>query len=140
MEYFLKLGLQVAGISQLILCVGSLAIPRCLKWSERTAALIPLMRQMFFTYAVYILVSHLFFGIISFCLADDLLSGSAIGNALLLFMGSWWSGRLFCQFFYFDRNGIPETPFNKGAEVILVTLFIALVTLYWGTLVWNLMN
>ena len=140
MDHFLKLGLQIAGLSQLVLCIGSLAIPRCLQWSERTASLIPLMRQMFFTYAIYILASHLFFGVISFFLVDNLLSGTPLANALLLFMGAWWSGRLFCQFFYFDRNGIPETLFNKSAEVILVALFIALVTLYWGTLICNLMS
>ena len=138
MEPLLKLGLQIAGISQLLLTIGSFAIPRCLKWSERTAQLIPLMRQMFFTYAIYVLVSHLFFGIISLSFADELLKGTPLANALLIFMGAWWIGRLVCQFFFFDHDGIPESPFNKVAEVILVTMFIALVTVYGGTLIWNL--
>ncbi len=138
MEQILLLGLKISGISQLLLCVGSLAIPRCLKWKERTATLIPLIREMFFTYAIYILVSHLFFGIVSFWLNHELLSGSSLANALLILMGAWWSGRIVCQFFFFDRSGIPETPFNKIAETILVTMFIALVTVYWGALLWNL--
>ena len=140
MDVLLKLGLQVAGLSQLALCIGSLLIPRCLQWSERTASLIPLMRQMFFTYAIYILGSHLFFGLVTFGFAEELLDGSKLANALLFFMGTWWFGRLICQFFYFDRSGIPESPFNKIAEVILVTLFVALFTVYWGALIWNLTN
>ena len=138
MEPLLKLGLQVAGVSQLLLTAGSFAIPRCLRFSERTASLIPLMRQMFFTYAIYVLVSHLFFGIITLALADELLKGTPLANALLIFMGAWWVGRLVCQFFFFDRSGIPESRFNKSAEVVLVTLFVALVVVYWGTLIWNL--
>lgn len=140
MEPLLKLGLQVAGISQLCLTLGSLAIPRCLQWSERTANLIPLIRQMFFTYALYVFASHLFFGIITLSFADELLKGTPLANALLIFMGSWWVGRLVCQFFFFDRSGIPDSPFNKGAEFILVTMFFGLVTVYWTTLIWNLMH
>ena len=52
----------------------------------------------------------------------------------------WWVGRIFCQFFYFDRKGIPETPFNMFAEVILVVMFCGLVTVYGGTLIWNLIQ
>ncbi len=138
MEQLLKLGLYIAGGAQFLLFIGSLAIPHCLKWSEHTAQLIPLMRQMFFTYAVYILGSHLFFAIITFFFADELMKGSPLGNTLLVFMGLWWSGRIVCQFFYFNRDDIPETPFNKVAETLLVTMFFGLVTVYWGTLIWNI--
>ena len=136
MDTLIKLGLQVAGAAQLALCVASLAIPRCLQWSERTKQLIPLMRQMFYTYAVYILASHFFFAGVSLFLAEELMEGDVIGNALLAFMGLWWTGRLVCQFFFFDRTGIPETPFNKLAETVLVCMFFGLVSVYWGTLLW----
>ena len=138
METLLKAGLYVAGVAQMILCIMSFAIPRSLKWRERTASLIPFIRQMFFTYAVYILYAHLFFALITLLMAPDLLEGARLGNALLAFMGAWWTGRIFCQFFYFDRTGIPQTFFNKVAEVILVVMFFGLVTVYWGTLIWNL--
>jgi hypothetical protein len=136
MEALFKLGLQVAGISQLMLFFMSFAIPKALQWSERTASLLPFMRQMFFTYAVYILYSHLFFALISLFLVEELLSGSSTGLALLVFMALWWSGRIFCQFFYFDREGIPDSPFNRIAEGILVTMFFCLIIVYWGGAIW----
>jgi len=74
MEDLLKTGLMVAGGAQFLLCLGSVAIPRCLQWSERTAGLVPLIRQMFFTYAGYILVSHIFFAILSLFFAEELLA------------------------------------------------------------------
>lgn len=135
-EVYLKWGLQIAGVSQFALCVGSLAIPHCLKWNERTASLIPLMKQMFYTYAVYIFGSHLFFAFVSFFLADDLLVGDGLSIALLFGMGTWWSGRIICQFFFFDREGIPANSFNKVAEFLLVLMFFCLVFVYYGGLVW----
>jgi len=138
MEALLKIGLLVAGCAQLLLCFVSFAIPRSLKWTERTADLVPFIKQMFFTYAVYILFAHFFFALTTLFLADELMADSKVGNALLAFMGTWWTGRIFCQFFYFDRTGIPDTKFNKVAEGILVLMFFGLVTVYWGTLIWNL--
>ena len=61
----------------------SFAILRSLQWSERTANLVPLIRQMFFTYAVYILGAHLFFALVTLFLPDELMEGSLIGNFLL---------------------------------------------------------
>lgn len=138
MEPLLKLGIQVAGVSQLLLCVVSFAIPQKLKWSERTKDLVPLLRQMFYTYAIYILASHFFFGVISACFAESLLEGGVVELSLLVFMALWWTGRIICQFFFFDRTGIPETPFNKMAETILVLMFFCLVGVYWSSVVWIL--
>jgi len=140
MDTLVKLGLQIAGVAQLLLFIGSFAIPRCLQWSERTASLIPLMRQLFMTYAIYILASHLFFASVSLFLADVLLEGDVLALCLLGFMGLWWTGRIICQFFYFDRSAIPQTPWNKLAETVLVLLFFCLVTVYWGAFVWILIR
>ena len=139
MTELLKLGLLIAGCAQFALFLGSFAIPKKLNFKERTKDLEPLIRHLFYTYAIYILCSHLAFAIISFFLADDLLAGSHTGNALLTFMAVWWTGRLICQFFFFNRSGIPNTRFNKIAERLLVLMFFCLVTVYWGSLIHNLL-
>ncbi len=138
METVIKLGLQVAGLAQLLLCVVSVAIPRCLQWNERTACLIPFIRQMFYTYALYVLGSHFFFAVISLCFAEELLTSGPLGSCMLGFMGVWWTVRIICQFFFFDREGIPNTPFNKVAEGLLVLMFFCLVAVYWGCVLWSL--
>jgi len=140
MEDLLKLGIQVAGVSQLLLCVVSFAIPKKLEWSKRTESLVPLIRQMFFTYAIYILASHFFFGLVCTLFAEELMSGGAIELSLLTFMALWWTGRIVCQFFFFDRTGIPHKPFNKIAEGILVLMFFCLVGVYWGSVIWICMK
>jgi hypothetical protein len=55
----------VAGVGQLALVVASLAIPRVLGWRQQTARLRPLLRQVFWTYALYILCTNLCFGLVS---------------------------------------------------------------------------
>ena len=47
--------LMLAGVGQLVLAAGSLAIPRVLRWSDDLSRVRPLIRQIFWTYAGYIL-------------------------------------------------------------------------------------
>ena len=54
-----------AGVGQLILVIGSLAIPYVLNWAEDTARLRPLTRQVFWTYAGYIWGTNLSFALLS---------------------------------------------------------------------------
>jgi hypothetical protein len=44
-----------AGLAQLAIVVGTLLIPRVLRWSEDVAQLRPLTSQVFWTYAAYLL-------------------------------------------------------------------------------------
>jgi len=134
MEKYIDLCVKLAGALQLLLFVGSFAIPKNLRLGERVVCLEPFIRQMFWTYACYILVSHLFFGLISVFLTIHLLH-NPLGNVLLLFMGVWWLARIGVQIFYFDRSGIPYTLFNKIAEALLFCLFIFLTLTYIGGLI-----
>ena len=54
-----------AGLGQLALVAGSLAIPRVLHWREETAKLNPLTHHVFWTYAAYIWTTNLSFGLLS---------------------------------------------------------------------------
>ncbi len=136
MNDYLLYAIQLAGLAQLVLVAGSVAIPRCLDWSGGLAGLMPLLRQMFWTYAVYISVMHLFFGVVSLFAAEELLGGGFIDTLLCVLMFVWWFARIVIQFFYFDKSGLPETRFNQLAEVALVMLFGFLSVVY-GWAVWG---
>jgi hypothetical protein len=136
MNEYLIWALKLAGLAQLVLVVGSVAIPKCLDWKGGLAGLRPLLRQMFWTYAVYISVMHVFFGVVSLFAADELLSGGFITSALCVLMLVWWLARILIQFFYFDKSEVPETVFNRLAEVVLVLLFVFLSVVY-GWAVWE---
>jgi len=127
---YIHTAVLLAGIGQLILVFASAVIPRCLHWKESLATLPTLMRQLFWTYAGYILGMHLFFGLISTFGTHLLLDGTPQAAILCALMMLWWGVRIALQFFCFDRNGIPATRFNFLAEILLVMLFISLTLIY----------
>ena len=134
---FIQIAIILAGLGQLVLVLASAVIPRCLDWKRPLGVLPLLMRQLFWTYAGYILGMHLFFGLISTFASDLLLDGSPQAALLCGLMMVWWGVRIGLQFFCFDRGGIPSTRFNKLAEAMLVALFLYLTVTNGVALLYN---
>jgi hypothetical protein len=118
--------IQSAGAAQIVLALGSLAIPGVLRWNEDTKKLQPLTREIFWTYAGYIFTSHLCFGFLSLLLADSLVDGSPLAAAVTGFIAAWWSARVVIQFTCLDRSAAPPGAFFRVAEILLVLLFVSL--------------
>lgn len=119
-----------AGVGQLILVIGSLAIPKVLNWSADTAKLRPLTRQVFWTYAGYIWATNLSFAIISIASPQSLADGSTLALAVSIYITVYWLARVIIQFTYFDRSDAPEGKFFVVAEFLLVALFVSLTAIY----------
>ncbi len=126
----LKVLLMLAGVGQLVLAVGSLALPRILRWREDTARLRPLTRQVFWTYASYIWVTNVCFGLVSVFMPEQLLDSSPLARGVTGYITVYWASRVLVQFFYFDRSEAPPGAFYKWAEVALVGLFLFLTAVY----------
>lgn len=122
--------LIIAGLSQIFLVLGSLAIPKLLNWKQELNKLNPLIKQMFWTYAGYILVTNLSFGILTLMATEELMSGSKLAIAISFFISLYWIARIFIQFFYFDRSAAPKGFIYLLGEVALVTLFVYLSFVY----------
>jgi hypothetical protein len=120
----------VAGIGQMVLALGSLAIPGILKWKEDVAKLRPLTRQIFWTYASYILMANFSFGLLSVCLPGELLDGSPLAACVTGFIAFYWLTRLVFQFCYFDRTGMPKGKQYMAGEVLLVSGFVFFLLAY----------
>jgi len=123
-----------AGLGQLILVIGSLAIPKVLNWAEDTAKLRPLTRQVFWTYAGYIWVTNLSFALVSLFSAASLIDQSFLAAAVTAYIAVYWLARLIIQFTWFERSNAPQGIQYTIAEVLLVGLFIGLTIVYgWAT-------
>lgn len=120
----------LAGLGQLALALGSLAIPRVLRWGADTAKLRPLTRQVFWTYAGYIWVTNILFGVLSTFAPDLLLDRTPLARAVSGYITAYWGARVLVQFFYFDRSEAPPGVLFKMAEVALTTLFVVLTAVY----------
>jgi hypothetical protein len=122
--------LYFAGLAQIILAIGSLAIPPILNWRFELAKVQPLIKQMFWTYAGYILVINLCFGLLSVFDFKELTNGSTLAMLVTGFIALYWISRILVQFLYFDRASFPVGRWNMVAEIVLVTLFIFLSMVY----------
>jgi hypothetical protein len=122
--------LLLAGIGQLVLAAGSLAIPRVLGWKTDTAKLKPLTRQVFWTYAAYIWTINVCFGLISTFAPRLLLDRSPLAALVCGFITAYWAARVAVQFFYFDRSEAPPGMLSKLGDIALTGLFIYLTLVY----------
>lgn len=138
MKELLHIGLWVGGGSLVILSIASLWIPKALGWKSHLAGLPPLMRELWWTYSLYVWGSHVFFAAITLGFGDWLLGGSGAATAMSAFMLLWWSVRLWLQLFGFDLSEVDARPVTRVAKHLLTLLFIGLVLLFGALLAWNL--
>ncbi len=122
--------LIVAGIEQLLLALGSLAIPRVLRWSKDLERVRPLTRQVFWTYAGYIWTTNVCFGLVSVVMPGALSDGSRLATAVSGFIAVYWLARIVIQFVYFDRSDAPRGAIFKILEAMLVAVFVSLTLVY----------
>lgn len=129
-QTYLQQLIYFAGLSQVVLVAGSLLIPKMLDWRTDLTKVRPLIKQMFWTYAAYILVINLCFGLLSIFVSYELINGSKLAMLVNAFIASYWISRVLIQFIYFDRKSFPIGFWYKVAETILIALFISLSIVY----------
>jgi len=127
---FIRQMVFIAGLAQIALVTGSLLIPHILKWKVALSTVQPLIKQMFWTYAAYILCINLAFGLVSVFAINELTNGSKLAMLLTAFMAVYWLSRVLIQFFYFDRSSFPTGWLYTTGEVVLVCLFVSLTLIY----------
>ena len=129
--------LYLAGLAQISLAIGSLAIPGILKWRVELVKVQPLIKQMFWTYAGYIFVINLSFGLLSLFDFKELTNRTTLAMLVTGFIALYWISRVLIQFLYFDRSSFPKGNWNVLAEIVLITLFIFLSVIYGFTFYFN---
>jgi hypothetical protein len=137
MRELLEIGLKLGGGSLVALSIASFWIPKALGWREKLAGLTPLMRELWWTYSIYVWSSHVFFSVLALGFGDWLLSRTGAATAMSTFMLLWWSVRLWLQFFGFDLSEVEGSQANRVAKHLLTLLFVSLVILYGSLVAWN---
>ena len=112
------------------MAASPILIPRVLGWREELALLRPLTRQIFWTYAGYILCFNLAFGLVSAFMPDLLIDRSPLATAVSAFIAVYWIARVLIQFFYYDRSAAPAGLVFVLGEWLLVALFAYLSLVY----------
>ena len=95
------------------------------------------MRELWWTYSIYVWSSHVFFAVLALGFGDWLLSRTGSAAAMSTFMLLWWSVRLWLQFFGYDLSEVEGSTPNRVAKHLLTLLFVSLVVLYGSLVAWN---
>lgn len=133
----LQLAVLVCGILHISLSIGSTAIPKALHWSRELQNVQPLIKQMFWTYAAYILAINICFGLVSIWGTNELLNHSFLAKCLTLFISLYWLTRIGIQFLYFDTSQAPKGLIFTLGEIALVALFILFTAVYFIAFLYN---
>jgi hypothetical protein len=125
------------GMGHFALCAGSLLVPRVLQWRKHLKGLQPLLRQMFWTYAGYILATNFSFGLISTCASTELINCSVLAKGVTLFISIYWLTRIALQFLYFDKSDVPKGWVYTLGEIALVLVFAIFTLTYLTAFLFN---
>jgi hypothetical protein len=126
----LQILIFIAGLFHIVLVVGSTFIPVLLNWNQELEKVSVLIKQMFWTYAGYILCTNLCFGLLSVFHTQVLTDGSPLAIYVCSFITLYWAVRIIVQFFYFDRSSAPKGFIYQLGEISLVALFIFFTLVY----------
>ncbi|MEO7989019.1 MAG: hypothetical protein ABI663_05720 [Chryseolinea sp.] len=137
-EEALELSILLCGVGHIVLSLASTAIPTLLNWKKELNVLQPLIKQMFWTYAAYILVINFCFGLVSILGTAELLNKSFLAKSVTIFIGLYWFARVIIQFFYFDKTHAPKGLIFTLGEIGLVALFVVFTVVYLAAFLYNL--
>jgi hypothetical protein len=128
----------LAGLAQLLLALFSIVIPFVLKWKEEMAKVNGLIRNIFYTYSVYIFGINVWFGIVSMLMPHELSNRSGLAAAVSIFIALYWLGRVLVQFSFGKAVGRPTGLISTIGEIALWLLFLLLTMVYTFTACYNL--
>jgi hypothetical protein len=128
--------LLVTGLGQLALALGSLLLPRLLRWREQTARLEPLTRAVFWVYAGYILGTNLCLGGVTTFAPDLLLDRSPLARLVAGYAFFYWGARLLIQCVWF--RGLAPKGRGYALADLAVTLGFLLWTAVYGAVAFDL--
>lgn len=119
--------LRLAGVAHLALIPVNLVAPSRLKYAASLAGARPIVRDIFYVHAAYIL--FVLAGIGALCLgaAEFLAGGSPLARWACGYLAAFWGARLAVQLFYYDRE---ERRQNRALDVAFTGLFAGLAVLF----------
>ena len=122
--------LTFGGILHFSILAASVQIPRVLNWEKELAKLHPFLRQLFWVYGVFVVLTIIGFGTISLLCKEELLTGTLLGRSFCGFVAVFWLLRLLTQFFVFDARPFLTNSYYKTGYHCLTLAFITLTAIY----------
>lgn len=119
----LELLIRFAALGHLIILIAGLLAPFALDWKTALAPLHPFLRQLFWTYGAFILLTNSAFAILGWAFAADMAAGTGAARGLAAFIAVYWLARLLIQFLVFKPGDFLASPWKRIGYHALTPLF-----------------
>jgi hypothetical protein len=124
----------LAGCGQLCVLVASALVPIRLDWRNSLSTLPLLLRQLYWVYGGYVVLSIISLGLMCIVNSAELADGSGLARSFCAYAAAFWTIRLALQPFL-QAGPFLNTWWLRGGYHLLSFLFLSFaVVLWWGAL------
>lgn len=130
----LEHAIRIAGYAQLCVLVASALVPSRLDWHNILAPLPRLVRQLFWVYGGYVVLSIISLGLVCIVNAEELAGGSLLARSVCVYGALFWGIRLALQV-VLDAKPFLTTWWLRCGYHLLTILFVCFTAVYlWGVM------
>ncbi|MGZ8901457.1 MAG: hypothetical protein ACXW3Z_15305 [Limisphaerales bacterium] len=122
--------LQWAGVLHAGLLCAGIMMPRVVEMKSHVAQLPQFLRDLFWTYYIFIGGCIVGFGSVTFFFAHELASGEALGRAVAGFLAAFWTLRLVVAGFVFKMEPYLTSKWFRVGYAVVNAAFVFLIIVY----------
>lgn len=132
---YLAAALWVGAAGHFLVLAASFQVPDELEWREDLKTLKPLNRKLMWTYGAFIVLTIVSFGALTAVFHGEFVAGNPVALGVSAVIAVFWTARVLVDFFYFSHKDWPSGTKYVVGHAMLTSLFLLLVTIYAGTVV-----
>lgn len=122
----------LVGWGQLCVLAASALVPIRLEWRTALSTLPHLLRQLFWVYGGYVVLSIVSLGLICIFNAEELASGTTLARSFCAYGAAFWGIRLSLQPFLSAKPFLTTPWLRLGYHLLSVLFAFFTLTLGWG--------
>ncbi len=126
--------LKITGLALIALGLIHGFFPKRFQWKEELGRISLLNRQIFYVHCVFLVLTLVLMGLLSFFYAEELVKPAPVNRAVLGGLTFFWGFRLFAQWFIYSPELWRGHRFNTvmhGAFTLLWLLFTGTYAVAW---------
>jgi alginate O-acetyltransferase complex protein AlgI len=135
---YLGAGLWVGAGGHFLVLAASHRVPAELDWETDLESLDPFNRKLMWTYGGYIVLSIVSFGVLTALFHEQFLAGTPVALGVCGVIVVFWTIRVLVDALYFSHEDWPEGIEYVVGHALLTSLFVLLIVVYGGTIVFHL--
>ncbi len=134
MKLDLSQAILLVGCGQLCVLAASALVPIRLEWRTALATIPQLLRQLFWVYGGYVVLSIIGLGIICILNAEELASGTRLARSFCAYGTAFWGIRLSLQHFLCAKPFLNRPWLRLGYHLLTVLFATFTLVLGWGVI------